>query len=118
MTWRAIATASIALVSIAGVGCAHGAKTAPSSAPDDLDDGLARASRENAALRRRVDMLEDRVLHMEQGGVAGTRGTAAMTLPDGRDIPVVRLQPSPGPSVSARTWQAATAPAAVHIDVD
>lgn len=123
VTWRAIATASIATASIAtasiaGVGCAHGAKTAPSSAPEEVDDGLARASRENAALRRRVDMLEDRVLHMEQAGVTGTGATAAMTLPDGRDIPVVRLQPSAGPSVSARTWQSATAPEAVHIDVD
>jgi len=57
--------------------------------------------RDNAALRRRVQMLEDRVLFLEQGGggsLAGAphRGASPAgehTLPDGRALPVVRLAP-------------------------
>lgn len=57
--------------------------------------------RDNAALRRRVQMLEDRVLFLEQGGAApgGTRAMTSAagehTLPDGRALPVVRLAPPP-----------------------
>lgn len=53
--------------------------------------------RDNAALRRRVQMLEDRVLYLEQGGGARAGTSAARggqhTLPDGRALPVVRLAP-------------------------
>ena len=120
----------------AALGCAHDQVPGSSDRPEAVDDPLARASRDNAALRRRVQMLEDRVLHLEQGTGSGSPsalGAAAMStgpaghmrLPDGRDLPVVRLQaeaaaseppprPRADPSVSAGTWHAATAAEAVH----
>lgn len=54
--------------------------------------------RDNASLRRRVQMLEDRVLNLEGGGgrsaSAGEISPAGEhTLPDGRALPVVRLAP-------------------------
>ena len=77
-------------------GCAHGRGEATTQAPDD--DASARLARENAALRRRVQMLEDRVLNLEQRGggalaAAPTPGpaTSHYSLPDGRRLPVVRL---------------------------
>jgi len=57
--------------------------------------------RDNAALRRRVQMLEDRVLYLEQRGGTASAGPASgeiagrHTLPDGRSLPVVRLSPLP-----------------------
>ncbi len=76
-------------------GCAHDRAEPTTRAPDD--DGSARLARENAALRRRVQMLEDRVLNLEQrgGGLveAPSPGpaTSHYSLPDGRRLPVVRL---------------------------
>lgn len=64
--------------------------------------------RDNAALRRRVQMLEDRVLYLEGRGEGRSPGSRAAldevaaaatgehTLPDGRSLPVVRLAPPPG----------------------
>lgn len=52
--------------------------------------------RDNASLRRRVQMLEDRMLHLEQGGgpsSSADAGAREHTLPDGRSLPVVRLAP-------------------------
>lgn len=88
-------------------GCAHTAKSSetPDSGPATADP-TARLSRDNAALRRRVQMLEDRVLHLEQAGGGSVAGgppahdggparttTATVDLPDGRAVPVVRLAP-------------------------
>lgn len=64
--------------------------------------------RDNASLRRRVQMLEDRVLYLEGhgGGSPGSRGSQARagehTLPDGRSLPVVRLAPPVPRSAPAR----------------
>ena len=73
--------------------CAHRpAEQEPvaSSAPDDV---AARQARENAALRRRLEMLEDRVLHLEQSGGDAAPGdrVSQYSLPDGRVLPVVKL---------------------------
>jgi len=72
---------------------------------------MIQVRRDNAALRRRVQMLEDRVLYLEgrstshsPGSRAGLETAAAAaaaevegehTLPDGRSLPVVRLAPPP-----------------------
>lgn len=83
---------------------------------------MGRVRRENDALRRRVQMLEDRVLHLEQTNAPG-RGqpagqpTAVTQGPDGRTLPVVRLAPEPEPPAPvARTWHSATAPQTSHPD--
>ncbi len=87
-------------------GCANRAGTTSSTTPTvSTEDPVTQLRRDNAALRRRVQMLEDRVLHMEQRGPAA--GGAAIpvesaagqhTLPDGRSLPVVRLAPQGTPS--------------------
>lgn len=81
------------------VGCAHRA-AAPESTLAAPEDPMMQLRRDNAALRRRVQMLEDRVLHLEQRGApasaaapAGASVAGAHTLPDGRELPVVRLSP-------------------------
>lgn len=59
---------------------------------------MTQVRRDNAALRRRVQLLEDRVLYLEQGGGRSAGAQAATgehTLPDGRSLPVVRLAPPP-----------------------
>ena len=116
------------------LGCAHEqVGKGAGSEPEPTDDPTTRLSRENATLKRRVQMLEDRVLHLEQrtGAVAMAgppAGGAAqipaadqrMTLPDGRQLPVVRLAepapPAPAPEMSSSTWHAATAAGTVHAD--
>jgi tol-pal system protein YbgF len=81
-------------------GCATTASAPPSTRPS-AEDPMTQLRRDNAALRRRVQMLEDRVLFLEQGGGApgGARAKAGdggrHTLPDGRSLPVVRLAPPP-----------------------
>lgn len=62
------------------------------------DDAAARQARENAALRRRIEMLEDRVLYLEQGGGATKSDgdeVSSYSLPDGRVLPIVKLD-APG----------------------
>lgn len=96
-------------------GCASRAAAPPSTAVP-TEDPLLQLRRDNAALRRRVQMLEDRVLHLEGGGrppgaIAPSGGQARVqgehTLADGRALPIVRLSPegrgtslgvAPGPS--------------------
>lgn len=86
-------------------GCANGAAVTPTTAMPP-EDPMTQLRRDNAALRRRVQMLEDRVLNLEQGGEHTARGVSARgvsaragavhgehTLPDGRSLPVVRLAP-------------------------
>lgn len=95
-------------------GCAHRPEEATTEPGAALDDPISRASRDNAALRRRVQMLEDRVLHLEHSGRgAGAPGAVPATEgPVGRSLPVVRLQADAPPAVSASTWQSTTAAAA------
>lgn len=95
-------------------GCAARAG-APSSAVIPPEDPVMHLRRDNAELRRRVQMLEDRVLYLEQRSPdRGARPEAVATggahvLPDGRSLPVVRLSPqaaaaprsSPRPSAEA-----------------
>lgn len=82
--------------------CAHdrGGETSATSSPAAAG---ARTARENAALRQRIQMLEDRVLHLERsaglGGTAGPAGdvTSQYSLPDGRQLPIVRLDAPAAP---------------------
>lgn len=81
-------------IALALAACAHqpDAPVAPAPEPGDAS---ARLARENAALRKRIEMLEDRVLHLEQGGpgddaLEGDAGSH-YSLPDGRSLPIVRL---------------------------
>ncbi|MCH9686591.1 MAG: tol-pal system protein YbgF [Deltaproteobacteria bacterium] len=76
--------------------------------------------RDNASLRRKVQMLEDRVLYMEQrtgspsAGPVGASATpaGAHTLPDGRELPVLRLEPdTPPPRRAAAGRRPAPQPA-------
>jgi tol-pal system protein YbgF len=99
--------------------CAHGTSE-PTQAPDVAlgpHDG-----RDGAALRRRLEILEDRVLHLEQRTTAeaaamptGTT-TSHYSLPDGRQLPVVRLGdrepvPAPAPAPAPRAEPTARSPA-------
>jgi tol-pal system protein YbgF len=63
---------------------------------------MARMRRDNAALRRRVQMLEDRVLKLEKDEQAVAVG------PADRELPVYRLEPSSAP-VAARAEPAMVA---------
>ncbi len=100
----------------AACGCATRA-TAEDAPIAPGDDPISHVRRDNAALRRRVQMLEDRVLHMEQRtgqSAAPTRAptpsdgpvAGAHTLPDGRELPVVRL--APGAAAAAPSHVAAS----------
>lgn len=90
------------LLFVLAAGCAHRAAT-PETTAVPAEDPMMQLRRDNAALRRRVQMLEDRVLYLEQrggggsvaGGMPAAGGTVAgaHTLPDGRALPVVRLAP-------------------------
>jgi tol-pal system protein YbgF len=96
-----------ACIVVLACGCARTAAAPQTTRAPLTEDPLTQLRRDNAALRRRVQMLEDRVLHLEgRGGAdpyAGSPGRAAgaHTLPDGRSLPVVRLAP-PTPKRSAR----------------
>jgi tol-pal system protein YbgF len=90
----------LAVVSCLFAGCAHAPESGPS--PPGGDDAEAGLRRDNASLRRRVQMLEDRVLKLEHrvdgpGPVAATESSTRVAgtkkLPDGRELPVVRLEP-------------------------
>ena len=100
-----------ALFVVLASGCAHRAE-APPSTTLPTEDPLTQLRRDNAALRRRVQMLEDRVLYLEQGreqgrehgrehgrdrpgAISTAAGTVAgqHTLADGRSLPIVRLSP-------------------------
>jgi tol-pal system protein YbgF len=77
-------------------GCAH----APEPSPSGDDETEAGLRRDNATLRRRVQMLEDRLLKLERRAEPSPAATATRTqvagvkkLPDGRELPVVRLGP-------------------------
>jgi tol-pal system protein YbgF len=85
-----------AWIIVLACGCARTAAAPPSTrAPSE--DPITQVRRDNAALRRRVQMLEDRVLYIEQGGGRpdARAATGGHTLPDGRSLPVVRLAPPP-----------------------
>lgn len=79
------------LVVAASAGCAHGAAVPVDPVAQDQLDALRR---DNAAMRRHVADLEDRVVRLEVD-----TGRGADT--GGRDLPVVRLAPPRG--ASART---------------
>src|SRR5690606_438787 len=110
-------------------GCAHREATRTSAAPEP--DPLAALRGENAALRRRVQILEDRVVRLETQGIdpeleaeaapSGVDGDelGVRSLPDGRALPVVKLAPQGPPasrrddgrrSASARDVEARTVP--------
>ncbi|MEM9460599.1 MAG: tol-pal system protein YbgF [Myxococcota bacterium] len=101
---------------VLGCGCAHRAATAtPTHSP--TEQPVMQLRRDNAALRRRVQMLEDRVLYLEQRGPdrGGSRGAVAEsagahTLPDGRSLPVVRLAPGMTASPPPRSPVTGSAP--------
>jgi tol-pal system protein YbgF len=101
MIARPLLAAWIVLLALGG--CATTA-AAPQSTHAPSEDPMMQLRRDNASLRRRVQMLEDRVLHLEGGGGEGSAGARAAldagdepdgphTLPDGRALPVVRLAP-------------------------
>lgn len=117
---RACRTFGVLILGLA-CGCANRAAVpavteAPSEGP------VAQLRRDNAGLRRRVQMLEDRVLYLEKGrggnsgavasgpGAGSARGVDAgtHTLPDGRQLPIVRLTPS-GQRAAAAPAQAPSA---------
>ncbi|MCA9711561.1 MAG: tol-pal system protein YbgF [Myxococcales bacterium] len=82
-------------------GCASRAAVAPGpTAP--AEDPVMQLRSDDAALRRRVQMLEDRVLYLEQrgaepgGSAPGGQVAGQHVLPDGRALPVVRLAPQGG----------------------
>jgi tol-pal system protein YbgF len=93
------------------VGCAHQPASEPS---DPTEPAVARLRRDNAAMRRRVQMLEDRVLKLEKDEMAVSVG------PQDRDLPVYRLEPSepsaprmsrrPAPSEPAMVAERSPAP--------
>jgi tol-pal system protein YbgF len=86
-----------AWIVVLACGCAKTAAAPQTHAPI-TEDPMTQLRRDNAALRRRLQMLEDRVLYLE--GRSGDAYAAAPgrlagehTLPDGRSLPVVRLDP-------------------------
>lgn len=91
-------------------GCATSAAAPQTTSVPAAEDPLTQLRRDNAALRRRVQMLEDRVLYLEGRG-GGSVGSIASreapagehTLPDGRSLPVVRLAPPAPRSAPARS---------------
>lgn len=80
-----------ALVSLSVcVGCAHDRATTETPSPDDEVSDLASLRRDNMALRRRLSVLEDRVLKLERYGAGSLEDDPyAQT----RDLPVVKLEP-------------------------
>lgn len=101
-----------AWIVVLACGCATSAAVPQTTVPP-AEEPLTQLRRDNAALRRRVQMLEDRVLHLEGRG-EGSPGSIASrlgpeparagehTLPDGRSLPVVRLSPPAPRSAPAR----------------
>jgi tol-pal system protein YbgF len=112
-----IARPSIAAwILVLACGCATSAAAPQSTRTPATEDPMTQLRRDNAALRRRVQMLEDRVLFLEGRGegsrspgsrAALSEATGEHTLPDGRSLPVVRL----APPASAPARQPAPAPA-------
>jgi tol-pal system protein YbgF len=96
-------------IALSVAACAHAPADASVRAPSD--DVQSRLARENAALRRRLQMLEDRVLNLEQAGRGGAPAAAsahnsAYSLPDGRRLPVVKADEPRAPvRVRAKTLQ-------------
>lgn len=89
-TRRRYAPAVLALVSFSA--CAHGAN-AESERPgeDAVQEEILRMRKEQASLRKRVALLEDRLLQLDGGEVQGST-----TTPGGRELPVVKLSPGGG----------------------
>lgn len=79
---RVVAWRRIVVLAMLAVGCAH-AQAVPME-PVSQDEMTA-LRRDNAALRRHIADLEDRVVRLENG--------SGMGAPDDRDLPVVRLAP-------------------------
>jgi tol-pal system protein YbgF len=98
-----IARPSIAAwILVLACGCATSAAAPQSTRTPTAEDPMTQLRRDNAALRRRLQMLEDRVLYLEGRGEGGRSpgsraalddATGEHTLPDGRSLPVVRLAP-------------------------
>jgi tol-pal system protein YbgF len=88
-------------------GCAH-SRPEPATPASTVEPAIARLRQENNALKRRVQMLEDRVLMMEGGPQQGTQASADSSL---RNLPVVRLEPNRGRAETPRAHAASPAPA-------
>lgn len=90
-------------------GCAGSAAAPQATSVPTAEDPLTQLRRDNAALRRRMAMLEDRVLYLEgrgggsSGSIAAEARAGEHTLPDGRSLPVVRLAPPAPRSAPARS---------------
>lgn len=85
-----------AWIVVLACGCATTAAAPQATSVPVTEDPLTQLRRDNASLRRRLQMLEDRVLYLEGhgGGSLGSQARAGEhTLPDGRSLPVVRLAP-------------------------
>lgn len=87
-----------AWIVVLACGCAQTAAAPQTTRAPITEDPVTQLRRDNAALRRRVQMLEDRMLHLEgrsDDAYAAAPGRVASehTLPDGRALPVVRLDP-------------------------
>jgi tol-pal system protein YbgF len=84
-------------VAVICVGCAHTGAGKPNPA-EALDPAVAAMRSDNAALRRKVATLEDRVVRLERAQLASyTAGGDAGAVPLDRDLPIVRLEPPSAP---------------------
>lgn len=77
------------LVLLASVACAHTSPADSARSPGDaVQEEILRLRKEQASLRKRVQLLEDRLLQVD-GGAPGAAPVA------GRNLPVTRLAPGP-----------------------
>lgn len=95
-----------AWILVLACGCARAAAAPQTTSAPVGEDAVTQLRRDNAALRRRVQMLEDRVLYLEGHGGASraSRIVGEHTLPDGRSLPVMRLTPparAPAPATDS-----------------
>jgi len=73
------------------LGCAHAGVRAE---PEGENDQILRLRQDNDSLRKRVQLLEDRVMQLERA----SDDSLARVLPAGRELPVVKLG-GPGPAL-------------------
>ena len=81
--------------------CAHAPAQQGTAEADPVKDELTRLRQESATVRRRVQMLEDRMLQLERGGVVPTSGKPLPTVKLGNPAPAPR-QDLPADPVPAR----------------
>ncbi len=123
----------VVLLSLTSAACAHSRAPVESEAIDaDRQTEVAQLRRENAALRTRVQNLEERVRMLEQGGSLawgesegeGEWSSASMEVPTDtgeveevgpRKLPVVKLQPKNGGKISAGPAKGAPPPVEVSV---